>query len=173
MQGPSPSLGHAPSHDKARLEELVMRQSKQLVPVVASATARDKGKAKSTAAGLAKLAAGASAASAGGPLASRGKAGFDSSKRGDDASAGAFISAGYPVLCVVLPAFCQTGCCPSAITPISKLCHELAVVSACGLQCCEYKAYPSQPLFLYVAPAINSAIHSHTSQSTLAQVQGR
>ena len=60
------------------------RQSKQLIPVVASAAARDKGKAKAAASAVPKLTPGGVAA-AGAPLGARGKGGSDGSKRAEDA----------------------------------------------------------------------------------------
>lgn len=85
LQGASQSISHAPSHDKARLEELVIRQSKQLVPVVASASNRDKGKGKGPTATTPKLGVGSSAATL---LGVRSKPGLDSAKRPEDATTG-------------------------------------------------------------------------------------
>ena len=87
MQGLTQGVSHAPSHDKARLEELVIRQSKQLVPVVASSSARDKGKGKGPALAVPKLVPGGGPSSAA-PLGARGKAGLDGSKRAEDSIAG-------------------------------------------------------------------------------------
>ena len=87
MQAAPQSVSHAPTHDKARLEELVIRQSKQLVPVVASSSARDKAKGKGPASTTAKMVLSGSASGAT-ALGARGKTGLDSSKRAEDGTAG-------------------------------------------------------------------------------------
>lgn len=92
-QGASQSIIHAPSHDKARLEELVIRQSKQLVPVVATASNRDKGKGKGPTATTPKLGAGSSAATL---LGVRSKPGLD--KRPEDATTGPVMTGLGPSL---------------------------------------------------------------------------
>lgn len=85
VQGVSQGISHAPSHDKARLEELVIRQSKQLVPVMASASNRDKGKGKGPAVTASKLVAGSSVTT---PLGVRGKPGLDGNKRPEESAPG-------------------------------------------------------------------------------------
>lgn len=80
----------APSSSKARLEELVMRQSKQLIPVVASSSSRDKAKGKGTAASGPKhgpLAAPGTGSGTGTAM-GRSKAGIDGTKRGEEAPSG-------------------------------------------------------------------------------------
>ena len=80
----------APSSSKARLEELVMRQSKQLIPVVASSSSRDKAKGKSTAASGPKhgpLAVPGTGSGTGTAM-GRSKAGMDGAKRGEELPSG-------------------------------------------------------------------------------------
>lgn len=89
----------APSASKARLEELVMRQTKQLIPVVASASARDKAKGKGTAASGPKhnaLAATGGVSGMGQGI-GRSKAGLDTAKRGEDAPSGTHITTLWPL----------------------------------------------------------------------------
>ena len=85
----------APSSSKARLEELVMRQSKQLIPVVASSSSRDKAKGKGSAASGPKhgpLAAPGTGSGTGTAM-SRSKAGIDGTKRGEEAPSGTHMKA--------------------------------------------------------------------------------
>ena len=66
-----------------------MRQSKQLIPVVASTSARDKGKSKGTAlAGPKHAPAVPGTASGAGSLVGRVKNGVEAAKRGDEPPAG-------------------------------------------------------------------------------------
>ncbi len=65
-----------------------MRQSKQLIPVVASTSARDKGKSKGTALTGPKHAAAVPGTSGTGSLVGRVKNGVEAAKRGDEPSAG-------------------------------------------------------------------------------------
>ena len=85
MQAASHTSSQMPSTSKARLEELVMRQSKQLIPVVASTSGRDKGKGKASALNGPKHAL---AAPGGVPGPGRGKGGLEVPKRGEEPSAG-------------------------------------------------------------------------------------
>lgn len=71
-----------------------MRQSKQLVPVVASTSGRDKGKVKGAAlTGPKHALAAPGAASGAGSLVGRVKNGIEAAKRGDEPSAGTLQSA--------------------------------------------------------------------------------
>ncbi|KAL3163308.1 hypothetical protein ABBQ32_009699 [Trebouxia sp. C0010 RCD-2024] len=90
QQAVSQTSTPAPSASKARLEELVMRQTKQLIPVVASASSRDKAKGKGTAASGPKHSALAATGgvSGMGQGIGRSKAGLDTAKRGEDAPSG-------------------------------------------------------------------------------------
>ena len=89
LQGSTHTPTQMPSTSKARLEELVMRQSKQLIPVVASTSARDKGKSKGTAlTGPKHATAVPGTASGAGSLVGRVKNGVEAAKRGDEPSAG-------------------------------------------------------------------------------------
>lgn len=88
-----------PSSSKARLDELVMRQSKQLVPVVASTSGRDKGKVKGAALTGPKHALAAPGAAAGtGSLVGRVKNGIEAAKRGEEPSAGPVMTGLGPSL---------------------------------------------------------------------------
>ncbi len=89
LQASTHTPSQTPSTSKARLEELVMRQSKQLIPVVASTSARDKGKSKGTAlTGPKHAPAVPGTASGTGSLVGRVKNGVEAAKRGDEPSAG-------------------------------------------------------------------------------------
>ncbi len=97
LQGSTHTPSQTPSTSKARLEELVMRQSKQLIPVVASTSARDKGKSKGTALTGPKHAAAVPGTAPGtGSLVGRVKNGVEAAKRGDEPSAGLSTSS---ILC--------------------------------------------------------------------------
>lgn len=93
IQAVSQTSVAAPSSSKARLDELVLRQSKQLIPVVASSSSRDKAKGKGTAVSGPKH--GALAAPATGPgtgtAIGRNKAGVEGVKRGEEAPSGTHI----------------------------------------------------------------------------------
>ena len=92
VQAASQTSVQAPPASKARLEELVMRQSKQLIPVVASTSARDKAKGKGTASSGPKHSVLATPGTGSGTAAGvgRGKAGIDAAKRADDTSTGTY-----------------------------------------------------------------------------------
>ncbi|DBA85416.1 TPA: hypothetical protein ACH3X2_006094 [Trebouxia sp. C0005] len=99
QQGSTHTPSQTPSTSKARLEELVMRQSKQLIPVVASTSARDKGKSKGTAlTGPKHAAAVPGTASGTGSLVGRVKNGIEAAKRGDEPSAGPVMTGLGPSL---------------------------------------------------------------------------
>lgn len=99
QQGSTHTPTQMPSTSKARLEELVMRQSKQLIPVVASTSARDKGKSKGTAlTGPKHATAVPGTASGAGSLVGRVKNGVEAAKRGDEPSAGPVMTGLGPSL---------------------------------------------------------------------------
>ena len=99
MQATSHTANQAPSTSKARLDDLAVRQSKQLIPVVASTSARDKSKGKSSALNGPKHALAVPGTASGtGALISRPKNGNDAMKRGEEPSAG-ITSADTTIMC--------------------------------------------------------------------------
>lgn len=116
-QAISQSSTPTPSSSKARLEELVIRQSKQLIPVVASTSSRDKAKGKGTAASGPKHGALAApgAGSGTGTGMGRSKTGIDGAKRGEELPSGTQLVTHAQHLLLIMPSRVSRPACGSGI----------------------------------------------------------
>ena len=132
LQGSTHTPSQTPSTSKARLEELVMRQSKQLIPVVASTSARDKGKSKGTALTGPKHATAVSGTASGtGSLVGRVKNGVEAAKRGDEPSAG--LSKSGSLCCFKHHAGCND--CSIHCSVQAKLCSAYKTCESLAYAC--------------------------------------
>jgi len=110
-----------------------MRQSKQLIPVVASTSARDKGKSKGTAlTGPKHAAAVPGTASGTGSLVGRVKNGVEAAKRGDEPSAG--LSKSGSLCCFKLHDVCND-CSIAHCSVQANLCSAYKTCESAAYAC--------------------------------------